>query len=73
MRILLAEDDHALGQALSHGLRHLGHAMDWIEDGRHAALADTRYAAAILDWNLPRKSGADVLDVHRAGDHGIAR
>ena len=63
MRILVAEDDRALGQALSDGLRHLGHAVDWIGDGRHAALAlaDTRYAAAVLDWNLPRMSGVDVL------------
>jgi two-component system response regulator QseB len=62
MRLLLAEDDRALGQALVDGLRRLGHAVDWVEDGNHAAsaLADTPYAAAILDWNLPRKSGVEV-------------
>jgi two-component system response regulator QseB len=63
MRLLLAEDDHALGQALADGLRRLGHVVDWVEDGQHAAiaLADTPYAAAILDWNLPRRSGVDVI------------
>lgn len=68
MRILLAEDDRALGQALADGLRHLGHAVDWIEDGYQAAhaLADTRYAGAVLDWNLPRMSGIEVLRGLRA-------
>jgi len=68
---LLAEDDHALGQALADGLRRLGHAVDWVEDGHHAALAlaDTPYAAAILDWNLPRTSGVDVIAaLRRRGD-----
>jgi two-component system response regulator QseB len=72
MRILLAEDDRALGQALADGLRHIGHVVDWIEDGRHAAqaLADTRYAAAVLDWNLPRMSGIEVVQgLRRRGDH----
>ncbi len=72
MRILLAEDDRALGQALTDGLRHIGHAVDWIEDGRHAAqaLADTRYAAAVLDWNLPRMSGIEIVQgLRRRGDH----
>ncbi len=71
MRLLLAEDDRALGQALADGLRRLGHAVDWVEDGRHAAsaLADTPYAAAILDWNLPRMSGVDVIaGLRRRGD-----
>lgn len=71
MRILLAEDDRALGQALADGLRHLGHAVDWIGDGQLAAhaLADTAYAAAILDWNLPRLSGVEVLQqVRQRGD-----
>lgn len=71
MRILLAEDDRALGQALADGLRHLGHAVDWVEDGQHALHAfDTApYAAAVLDWNLPRMSGVDVIaTLRRRGD-----
>ena len=63
MRILLAEDDPALGQALVDGLRQLGYAVDWITDGAQAAaaLADTTYAAAIVDWNLPRQSGLAII------------
>ena len=63
MRILLAEDDAELGVALADGLRHLGHAVDLVADGKHAAaaLADTAYAAAIIDWNLPRTSGPQII------------
>jgi len=63
MRILLAEDDRALGQALADGLRRLGYAVDWITDGNQAsaALVDTTYAAAVLDWNLPRRSGPQII------------
>lgn len=71
MRILLAEDDHALGRALADGLRHLGHAVDWVEDGRAAAAAllDTRYAAAVVDWNLPHITGPAVIaGMRRRGD-----
>ena len=42
MRILLAEDDHALGQALTAGLRRLGYTVDWITDGAQAAAAHHR-------------------------------
>lgn len=71
MRILLAEDDQALGRALADGLRHLGHAVDWVDDGRHAlhAFDSVPYAAAVLDWNLPRMSGVDVVvALRRRGD-----
>ncbi|MBN8715681.1 MAG: response regulator transcription factor [Xanthomonadales bacterium] len=71
MRLLLAEDDRALGRALADGLRHLGHAVDWVEDGLHAlhAFDGTPYAAAVLDWNLPRMSGVDVVRaLRRRGD-----
>ncbi|MEO6925418.1 MAG: response regulator transcription factor, partial [Rhodanobacter sp.] len=63
MRILLAEDDQSLGQALADGLRQLGYAVDWIMDGAQAAaaLSDTVYAAAVLDWNLPRSSGPAII------------
>ncbi len=63
MRILLAEDDVPLGQALAAGLGRLGYTVDWITDGAQAAvaLADTTYAAAVLDWNLPRISGPDII------------
>lgn len=63
MRILLAEDDQSLGQALADGLRQLGYAVDWITDGIQAAaaLSDTEYAAAILDWNLPRSCGPTII------------
>lgn len=63
MRILLAEDDHALGQALAAGLRRLGYTVDWITDGTQAAaaLTDTAYAAAVLDWNLPHSSGPTII------------
>lgn len=71
MRLLLAEDDRALGRALADGLRHLGHAVDWVEDGLHAlhAFDGTPYAAAILDWNLPRMTGVEVVrTLRRRGD-----
>ena len=71
MRLLLAEDDRALGRALADGLRHLGHAVDWVEDGLHAlhAFDSAPYAAAILDWNLPRMTGVDVVRaLRRRGD-----
>ena len=71
MRILLAEDDHALGQALAAGLRRLGYTVDWITDGTQAAaaLADATYAAAVLDWNLPRSSGPTIIaDMRRRKD-----
>ncbi|WP_028838542.1 response regulator transcription factor [Thermomonas fusca] len=71
MRLLLAEDDRALGRALADGLRHVGHAVDWVEDGLHAlhAFDGTPYAAAILDWNLPRMTGVEVVrTLRRRGD-----
>jgi two-component system response regulator QseB len=63
MRILIAEDDPALGPALADGLRHLGYAVDLVTDARHAAAAleSTRYSAAVIDWNLPRGNGPSII------------
>jgi len=63
MRILLVEDDAMLGEAVHRGLRQLGHAVDWVRDGREAdvALAGEPYDVVLLDLGLPGKGGLDVL------------
>ncbi|MEY2770803.1 MAG: hypothetical protein RIQ38_1222 [Pseudomonadota bacterium] len=63
MRILLAEDDEALGAALRTGLTAQGFAVDWVRDG-HAALREAQQAvheALVLDLGLPRLDGMQVL------------
>ena len=63
MRILLAEDDALLGDALQAGLRQAGFDVDWVRDGVAAehALAGAPYAALVLDLGLPRRSGDELL------------
>lgn len=63
MRILLAEDDALLGDALRAGLRQLGFQVDWVRDGIAAEreLLTEVYAAAVLDLGLPMKDGLQVL------------
>ncbi len=68
MRILLAEDDALLGDALRAGLREHGFQVDWVRDGEAAdrELRTGSYAAAVLDLGLPRRDGLDVLSRARA-------
>lgn len=68
MRILLVEDDAALGQATQAALRLEGYAVDWLRDGQHAddALRSDTFDAVVLDLGLPRKDGLDVLSSLRA-------
>lgn len=67
MRVLLAEDDPLLGDALRAGLRQAGFQVDWVRDGAAAAreLRAEPYAAAVLDLGLPRVDGMDVLGAVR--------
>lgn len=44
MRILLAEDEHALGELLSKALEQSGYWVDWLDDGRLVACADGKKA-----------------------------
>lgn len=70
MRLLLAEDDPLLGDALRAGLRQAGFQVDWVRDGEAAEreLRAEPYAAAVLDLGLPRRDGLEVLAaVRRAG------
>src|SRR5437899_9695327 len=63
MRILLAEDDALLGDAVAAHLRHGGHAVDWVRDGAaaDAALRAHAFDLMVLDLGLPRQSGREVL------------
>lgn len=73
MRILLVEDDAALGEAIARKLRAENCAVDLVSDGIDAQhLGDTeQYDAAILDLGLPGKSGADVLAAWRKGARSL--
>jgi DNA-binding response OmpR family regulator len=63
MRFLVAEDDRALGLFLTRGLEVDGHHVNLASDGQAAVDAFLQQAPdlAILDLNLPRKDGAEVL------------
>lgn len=63
MRILLAEDEHALGEWLSKALEQSGFRVDWRDDGRlvEQALQEDDYDAVVLDLGLPGRDGHEVL------------
>jgi DNA-binding response OmpR family regulator len=63
MRLLLAEDDAMIGEAVRAGLRRHGFAVDWVQDGAAAdmALSSEPYDACVLDLGLPRRDGLSVL------------
>ncbi|UUZ93145.1 response regulator [Paenibacillus sp. P25] len=63
MRVLVVEDEMSLQKALCRGLRKCGYAVDPASDGRQALeLIDINpYDVVVLDLNLPKASGMDVL------------
>ena len=70
MRILVAEDDAVLADAVQRSLRQSGHAVDWVQNGAQAedAVQVENFDLLILDLGLPKKSGLDVLKRLRARD-----
>jgi DNA-binding response OmpR family regulator len=70
MRLLIAEDDKALGMFLSRGLEADGHRVRIAYDGGAAVLAfrEDLPDRTILDLNLPVKDGEQVLDELRQVD-----
>src|SRR5882762_9627934 len=63
MRVLVVEDDRALGLFLQKGLKLDGHDVDWVGDGEAAmehALANTP-DLMVLDLSLPKRDGVEVL------------
>jgi two-component system response regulator QseB len=68
MRILLVEDDRALGEGIRTALKPEGYTVDWLQDGASAlhALNHESFELAILDLGLPRMDGLEVLKRLRA-------
>lgn len=62
-KILLADDEEALRELLREQLSAQGYAIDEAQDGVEAVekLQQNSYHLAILDINMPRKNGLDVL------------
>ena len=73
MRILLVEDDEALGEGIRVALKPEGYTVDWARDGASAlhALTHEDFGLAVLDLGLPRMDGLEVLQRLRAGANAI--
>lgn len=67
LKLLLVEDDKALGQSLSANLTLSGYVVDWLQTLAHAqaALDMAEYDAIILDLNLPDGDGLSLLHQQR--------
>lgn len=63
MRLLVVEDDSTLGEVIARALTDAGYAVDVARDGAAAdhMLALEPYDLVILDLNLPRVAGLEVL------------
>lgn len=63
MRLLLIEDDTALGEGIHQALSREGYTVDWLKDGSDAlhSLLSEAFDLALLDLGLPRMDGLDVL------------
>jgi two-component system OmpR family response regulator len=63
LRLLIAEDDAALAEALRFSLTQAGYAVDWVSNGVAAdeTLKDNVFNLLILDLSLPKLDGFEVL------------
>jgi DNA-binding response OmpR family regulator len=70
-RVLIVEDDDAIATGLALNLRLAGHATAIARDGVEAQqLAETEdFALILLDINLPKRTGLEVLTALRAADN----
>lgn len=63
MRLLLVEDDELLGSSLKKALEKHAYGVDWLKDGESAlsAIFDLSFDLVVLDVNLPKLDGLEVL------------
>lgn len=73
MKILLAEDDTLLGEAIAASLALDGMSVDWFKRGDAAedAVNQNTYDALILDIGMPGRNGLEVLKNIRAQENSI--
>jgi len=70
-RILIVEDDDAIATGLSLNLKLAGRTAIIARDGEEALVlaGDEDFALVLLDINLPKKNGLEVLSALRAADN----
>lgn len=70
MKLLLVEDEELLSKSIAKGLRKHGYAVDCAYDGEQALelYNINQYDLMILDLNLPKIDGLDVLKTIRSKD-----
>lgn len=68
-KILVVEDDRDLAMALEDRLVREHYSVEVVHDGEEALtrLQCSDYDAVVLDWNLPKTSGIDILRELRKG------
>ena len=68
MRVLVIEDDLAIGKALLKGFTEAGYQCDWMQDGEAGMVAarSQQADAIVLDQMLPKLSGLELLREIRA-------
>jgi DNA-binding response OmpR family regulator len=68
-KILLAEDDRALGVMITRLLQDENHHIDCADNGHYAEELITNYSydLVILDWDLPDMTGLEICKKYRAG------
>lgn len=67
-RILICDDDDAVREVIQAALSETGHAIDAARDGMEAMefVKKNKYDLLILDRNMPRLNGLQVLQLLRA-------
>jgi two-component system response regulator TctD len=73
MRILLVEDEHALGTWLGKALERSGIIVEWVDNARTAlaSLANGAHDVVVLDLGLPDRDGQELLAEIRRRDRLI--
>ncbi|PZX14365.1 two-component system OmpR family response regulator/two-component system response regulator QseB [Palleronia aestuarii] len=73
MRIVIAEDNESLSGAITHVLKRAGYAVDQLFDGIEASehLAGADADLLILDMNLPRRQGLEIMRDLRSRGQGM--